>query len=265
MKFIFPVGRTFSGTSQSGQAGLVILLLTVAVLTIGISVASRTSTDVKLSRQEEESNRAFNAAESQIEELLSQDLSTLPATGSENLETDNLSLNYSIDQIRILETRIPEGKEAQVDVTGSNGNGIQIQWSKERNCDEDMASLLVMTFSRDAVSGQVSARSTGYSLCDRADGLTTVTALPAGNPFAAQVTHPLQANDLFVLIHSVYNDTQVRVEGQGWTLPVQYYKVRSVAQNSLGGESRAVEVNRTKPAIPSVFSYVLTSGTSITK
>ncbi len=257
---------THSSTpSQSGQAGLIILLLTVAVLTVGISVASRTTTDVKLSRQEEESNRVFNEAESQIEEILSQDLSTFPAAGSQSpAPGETVATNYTIEELRILETQLFEGGSAQVDVTGATlGNNLRIRWSREQACGQNPASLLVMTFSRDS-SGQVISRSRGYRICDRGDNFLTATLL-SGQTYRGEVTHPLQADDQYVRIKTLYNDTSLRVEGIGWTLPIQYYKIRSVAQSTTGNESRAVEVNRTKPSAPSVFDFVLFSGSSITK
>ena len=252
---------------ESGQAGLIILLLTVAVLTVGISVASRTTTDVKLSRQEEESNRVFNAAESQIEDLLSQDLGALPPASSAPAPPgETVATNYTIEELRVLETQLFEGGTAQVDVTGATGaNPLIIRWSRE-NCAQDAASLLVMTFSRDPVSGLITSRNNGYRICDRSDNFTSVTSPATVAPYQAQVSHPIQANDVFVRIKTLYNDTHVRVEGGGgWILPVQYYKVRSVAQNESGNETRAIEVNRTKPSAPSIFDFVIFSGESVTK
>lgn len=54
-----------------GQVIIVILLILVVVLTVGLSIATRTVTDIKLSQQTELSQRAFNAAEAGIESVLS--------------------------------------------------------------------------------------------------------------------------------------------------------------------------------------------------
>lgn len=53
-----------------GQMILVILLVMAVGLTIGLSVASRSITDVNFSTKIEDSSRAFSAAESGIEEAL---------------------------------------------------------------------------------------------------------------------------------------------------------------------------------------------------
>lgn len=55
---------------SSGQALLLILLIMSVALTVVLSVASRSITEVKISSTEEDSLRAFNAAEAGVEEAL---------------------------------------------------------------------------------------------------------------------------------------------------------------------------------------------------
>lgn len=55
---------------NSGQALLVILLIMAVALTIGLSITSRSITDIKISELSEEGARAFSAAEAGIEEAL---------------------------------------------------------------------------------------------------------------------------------------------------------------------------------------------------
>ncbi|MGB9585898.1 MAG: hypothetical protein ACPL7A_00585, partial [Anaerolineales bacterium] len=55
---------------NSGQALLIILLVMAVGLTIGLAVISRSVTDIRISRQEEESARMFSVAEAGIEEAL---------------------------------------------------------------------------------------------------------------------------------------------------------------------------------------------------
>ncbi|MDP3888665.1 MAG: hypothetical protein Q8Q24_01330 [bacterium] len=57
-------------TSQSGQALLIILLIAAVSLTIGLSITSRSITDIRISQRTEESARAYSAAEAGIEEAL---------------------------------------------------------------------------------------------------------------------------------------------------------------------------------------------------
>lgn len=55
---------------ENGQALLIMVLVMAVALTIGLAVISRSITDIKISRQEEQSARVFSAAEAGIEEAL---------------------------------------------------------------------------------------------------------------------------------------------------------------------------------------------------
>jgi len=55
---------------QSGQALIIILLIMAVGLTMGLSVISRSTSDIKISEQEEEAARAFSIAELGIEQAL---------------------------------------------------------------------------------------------------------------------------------------------------------------------------------------------------
>lgn len=251
--------------SQSGQAGLVVLLLTVILLTIGISVASRSTSDLAISRQEEESNRALNGAEAGIENALTQDLNFQGNSYSGSVNVDSgVSVNYTIDKVNSLETRLFKGVSAQVDVTGAtNGQSIYIRWAKEIDCSQGVASLLVTVFNQ--TGSNVHARNYAYRPCNSPnDGFTQINTDPAGELFR-QATLSLKTGDLFVRIKPIIKDTYIQVQGNGWNLPVQYFRVKSVADSNLGDEVRAVQVNRTNPVAPSIFDFVMYSGTSIVK
>ncbi|MBI2590676.1 MAG: hypothetical protein HYW33_02220 [Candidatus Blackburnbacteria bacterium] len=57
-------------SASAGQALLIILLVMAVVLTIALSVASRSITDITVSQKEEESARAFSAAEAGVEQAI---------------------------------------------------------------------------------------------------------------------------------------------------------------------------------------------------
>lgn len=65
MKFILPLFK-----SENGQTVLVILLVMSVILTIGLSAASRSVTDIKISQQSQEAARAFWAAQAGLEEAM---------------------------------------------------------------------------------------------------------------------------------------------------------------------------------------------------
>lgn len=57
-------------SAQSGQALLIVLLVMAVVLTIALSIVSRSVTDVTVTQKEEEAARAYSAAEAGIEKTL---------------------------------------------------------------------------------------------------------------------------------------------------------------------------------------------------
>lgn len=66
----------------SGQALLMVLLSIGVIITIALSVASRSISDISVTTQDEESLRAFSAAEAGVEDSLKQTTATLPSSGT---------------------------------------------------------------------------------------------------------------------------------------------------------------------------------------
>ncbi|CAN5157583.1 hypothetical protein BH11PAT1_BH11PAT1_3120 [soil metagenome] len=59
-----------SSTAQKGQVLLIVVLVMVVALTIGLSVATRSITNLRTTTEEDNSQRAFSAAEAGIEQAL---------------------------------------------------------------------------------------------------------------------------------------------------------------------------------------------------
>ena len=87
---------------EAGQAGLIVMLVMVVLLTLGVSIATRSTQDVTQSRQEEETSRVFDAAEAGIEEALAGALGTITGTSLSGLHSD-LSATYSVEEVSNLE------------------------------------------------------------------------------------------------------------------------------------------------------------------
>ena len=253
--------------AQSGQIGVIILLIMVVMLTIGISIASQTSQDLFLAQQQVESTRVFNAAEAGIEQALSSnlDFEGSSLTGElDNFASTNVDVSYTINKENQLESRLFEMVGVKVDVTGFfPGNTVDIRWSKESNCgSEDVASLIVTAFVQSPDGAR--AYQSGFAGCNRGDGFTTASTVNL-NGYRRRVVMIIPDNTQFLRITPLYNDTHVRIAGGNWTLPVQSFKVRSEAENTLGDEFRAVEVSRTLDSSPSILDYAVFSGEGIVK
>lgn len=247
---------------QSGQVGVITLLIMAVLLTIGLSTAVNTSQDVELSRQEAESARVFNAAESGVEKALQE---YVPGDGAQSGSLDSISdvgVDYFVTELNSLETRLFEGLSVAIDVTGNGGSPLEIEWSREDDCGtQDPASLLAAVFSDDG-SGGTMVRYEPIGACDRGDKFETASTINQDG-YRRRYELALAPDDLFVRLRPLYNDTHLRITGQG--LPTQGIRIRSEAENQLGSETRAVEVTQSLPTAPSVMDYALVSGTNIVK
>jgi len=246
----------------------VIILIMMVLLTFGISLASRSTDEVALSQQEEESNRVFNAAEAGIEKALSTDLSFV---GNELRPTPTLIPNtnavvdYAITKNQRLQTRLLEGTTAMVklkDATTALPATVNIDWSRDSDCSAATkpASLIVSVYS---ISGGITAvRHLPFGACNRNDDIAIAGNGSSGYFRRAVVS--TQASDDYMRIKAVYNDTDVLVAASS-NLPVQAYQIRSEAKSQAGNETRTIQVVRTLPVSPSIFDYVVYSGTTLTK
>lgn len=245
---------------QSGQIAIVILLIMVVLLTVGLSLASRTTQEVFLSQQEAESTRVFNAAESGIENALSQDFSGISVeTPLTDIGIDNVSVNTIIFPQDVLETQITEGSTVHLDLAGlPAGAPITIEWSKELNCNLS-ASIITSTYYDVAGITKVEHEAFGpNSPCPPPRDLDDFETSSFGfSGYAYRYTVNIPANALYMRIKAVYNDTPLRVTGAGAS---QFFVIRSEADNDLGDENRAIEVGRSLSTGPSFMDYAVYSG-----
>ncbi|MCB9813651.1 MAG: hypothetical protein H6772_04565 [Pseudomonadales bacterium] len=251
--------------NQQGQIAIVILLIMVVLLTIGLSLASRTTQEVFLSQQEAESTRVFNAAESGVEDALSQDFSAMSGTQNlPNVGIDNVTTNTTIIPQGVIETQITEGTSVHLDLTGiAGGSPITIEWSKNSDCDNS-ASLIATTYYDDAGETKVVHDPFGPELpCTSprdVDDFTREPSVDAVYKYKHTLNLPtgIGVTPLFMRIKAVYADTPLRVTGAEATN--QYFIIRAEANNDLGDESRTIEVGRGLSTAPSFMDYALYSG-----
>jgi Tfp pilus assembly protein PilX len=249
--------------NQSGQIAIVILLIMVVLLTVGLSLASRTTQEVFLSQQEAESTRVFNAAESGIEDALSQDFSAISAeTTLADIGVADVTTTTKITPQGVLETQITEGSTVHLDLSANfGGNTIGIEWSRVSGCDSS-ASIIASTYYDDSGTTKAVHEAFGpASPCTGSrdtDDFTQVAVDSGSDGYIYRETITLPANPLFMRIKTVYNDTPLRVTGA--EASNQFFVIRAEADNDLGDENRAIEVGRGLSTAPSFMDYSVYSG-----
>lgn len=245
--------RQMNQRKETGQIGMVVLLIMSGLLTVGVSAVNRSTSDLRITRQEAESSAVFNAAEAGIEMALSDvaDGSFSP-TGdlSSEFVDQGIEVNYVISAEANFDMRILEGETVSLDTTGGGTNSININWAEETSC----SGIVVMLYNQSTNT----VRRIGYthSSCG---GIQNFISSAGG------VSVPLSNGDNLVRIRAVGGDVTVQVSGAGWSLPQQYFKITSTASRTESGETKVVEVRKSLPAAPSILDYALFSGTTITK
>lgn len=244
---------------QSGQVAVVVLLIMVVLLTIGLSLATRTTQELFLSDQQAESTRVFNAAESGIEQALSE-----VQVGTGTLTIDGVDITYNVSGSSTLDTRVSEGASVHIDLTGYSNN-VEFEWASEGNCSE-RASLVATIFYDDAGTTRTKVIPFRPACSAHSDNFFNAIAL-GGNPYYHRYTiaaADLPANSLFMRVKPVYADTDLKISG-GIGFPTQYHVISSTASYTEGDEERNIEVSRTLPAGPAYMDYALYSGGGITQ
>lgn len=246
---------------QSGQIAVIVLLLMVVMLTIGLSLASRTTEELFLSNQGSDSARVFNAAESGVEEALSTNIESISGNiTSTPMTIGGADVQYTVTPDSVIETKLQEGQSLLVNVNKNSGN-IRINWwdksSGYSNCGtDDPASLIIASYYDDG--GVTKVRFHPVGQCG--DGYMGVSSSGYDN---YRYRYLLNLGDLanlttkFIRIKAVYNDTTIRVQGEAFNLPAQFHTIRSTATNNQGDETRVVEVKRTLSTAPSFMEFAL--------
>lgn len=233
---------------NSGQVTLLVLLVMVVLLTVGLAVVSRSVTDIRISKETEESARAFSAAEAGIEEALKHDLATLIWT-DESISVGDLEAKVTVTETNSFETKIEQGETAEVNLKDYSGN-IEVSWRGK-----------VLELTLIYQDGDYKIIRDVYNLtaenCDDidADNFTNTFTVPASLPADSEKA---------LRVRPICAEATVTVSGVGNPLPEQSYKIRSEVVGP-GKQVRTVEVTKSLPILPPIFDYVLFSGGTLVK
>lgn len=257
--------------TQSGVIAVVVLLIMVVILTIGISIATRSSEEGMMTVQQEESAQVFNAAETGIERALSGltnyeqgkiDIAALQLGSWVESNTNDALGQYQISTQNTLDILLNQGHSIEIPVNGASGN-ITINWA-ETTCDSSAALLIAVT------SFDGSDYSTRYVPIDPcASRQNSHHFLTNSGPGTAPKNYrfdlALTSDDTLVSIKALYDDTDIVVSGAGISNTVQYRIIAAAKNIEAGQEAKAINVNRSLPAAPAFMDFALVSGNSISK
>lgn len=247
---------------RHGQVGLMLLVVMGIVISLVLSVASRSLSDISLSRQERENSSTFSLAESGVEQALSS-----LAEGSyeiSDVSTGQITGNYTIARTNSFDMYVKEGETAQIDLSGSPSN-ISVSWVKTGEnpgtCTEGSgtapAAIEVVLINAANQATRSYYNASGCNLTG-VNGFANASAGTGGFGSAQAI---VAGANVLMRIKPIYNGTTVNVTGTNLTS--QLYLIQSEAS---GGDARTdIEVKRTLDAAGSIFDYALFSGTTIIK
>lgn len=283
--------------NNKGQILVVVMLILIVVAMIVLGVASRSITNVKVANTQENSARAFAAAEAGVEEAVQKIKNGDTSAGSGPLQNQS-SYAYSITTVGnssadyLSSTQLAKDTDVfqvllarnTTDATPNEGYpagvGMVVMWGNPGDTTTAMEATLI---TYNAATG---VWSTATNIADPAAALPgrAPSTLAIGGSFTstnnnigtsrmfAHTTTVSMGNTgvpVFLRIRLLYNATPqyVGVEPQqnlGSILPQQGYKITSTGTLP-DGTTRKVQVYESFPALPGIFDYTLFSGGDLAK
>lgn len=271
---------------QSGQALLIILLVMAVGLTIVLSIVSRTVTDIRVSREQEESARAFSVAEAGIEESLRAGFAK--DVTLEGITAKVIEIGQGGGSEFVFEEPVDQGDTQTVWLVehysdgnldpgiSYGGSWIEICWGNEATIG-DTTPALEATIVYEEWDGFKVFRAT----FDPNSGRTLINKFGSTNPGSCSVTvdgqtftfpfkariEPLPVCILYALRLKLLYNTEAQALGikGDVSLPTQGKCYESTATVVESGITRKVRQCQSYPAPPAIFDYVLFSGGGLTK
>ncbi|KKU88011.1 MAG: hypothetical protein UY16_C0015G0049 [Candidatus Gottesmanbacteria bacterium GW2011_GWA2_47_9] len=270
--------------SQSGQIVLISLLILTIATTIALSLIGRTTTDLTISTQIEESSRAFSAAEAGIEEALKSGT----GTGGAQVLTPGTTYNVAVASVGgaagvyQFAQKTTRGVTETLWLVSHNADGTLIETPTYTNATVDLcwssetttpAAAVTILFKR---AGVYYAAKGGYDsdAARRAvNKFSSVTALSDGCNNTAMYRQLLTFSDfginpasdtlLMLRVRPVYSDTQIAVNAPA-VLPYQGNRFESTGSTATGVSRKVVVYQQYRSASSSIYNAAVYSQSALT-
>ena len=269
---------------QRGQIALIALLVLTIATTVGLSLIARTTTDVSVTTNIEESSRAFSAAEAGIEETLKSGVAsagTLDPTLGISYSVATASVTGSVGNPLVFPQKTPNENTETVWLVNHNADGainesptyvqptIDVCWSSETITPAIVVSVLYKTNggsyqvakaaydpnSDRRVVNNFSAPAALTGGC----GPNTNTTYKSTILFSGFVPSINSATDTLIAlrIRPVYSGAQIAI-APAQDLPNQGTRIQSVGTTA-SGVNRKIIVYQQYRASDSIFDYAVYS------
>lgn len=263
---------------KGGYIVVVVLLLSAVLLMLGLSMAARTTEEVFLTSQEQDSARVFNAAESGAEEALykletgeATVTTSAPTNISVTSELNDSNINVTGELLSTLDNYVlNEGATLTIPY---NGQAPVLKWNNGEDCNQGQGALLITLYHKPNNSSPFEAYHVGLKKktpssesCWSDFTATQELAYNADTTLDGSLFGSVTlSNDDFFRVTALYNNVTFSSITNGG-----FQKIVSTANDrndgaGQGSETRTVEIIRSHPGYAGIFDYALFSGGNIVK
>lgn len=278
---------------QNGQILLIVVLTMIVALTVGLSIAARVVTELKLSKQNEESQRAFQAAESGVAQAVLNSNPTyqftVPDLGNNSAVTTVKDADIGSVIVMNNGQEVDQASGADVWLSDYSPNpaalflnpmgggspvaitlywGTTIQSSCASSGGESVAPAIEVVLLKGTVANPTIAKNIyEVSGCTRITGAIAGTTVGGpytfnGVTFRNSVSLKFNGSDvtsgLIMKVIPIFNSSIVRLQASGVTFPAQGSLI--TATGSSGDTVRKVVYFQSYPQMPlEIFPYSLIS------
>lgn len=167
---------------QTGQVAIILLLIIVVSLAVGLSVASRSLTEITNASKTEDSSRAYFAAEAGIEKALSQG-TTGAITGFENQATANVLSRGNIPAANQALEYPAQPKEQTAQVWLADPGNLTVPYYSQSELDIYFGNLGVATTDTPALNANLVYKNSDGSYGEKRYFIDPITSRRASNGF----------------------------------------------------------------------------------
>jgi len=276
-------------SKNSGQTLLIIVLITAVILTVGLAITTYSITDIKISQQEEESARAFAAAEAGIEESLKIGSATNATVGNITAQVSEIiqggTKDFDFGGLKFESGELTNvwliGHTADKSLDPSQkfgGSQIKICWGDSNMISDNNPPALEASLIYKNLSGVYEfiragfdpkgGRTKGFENVDSSSGTNCGNLAFAKDIDLTSKTFALPdgATPYLLRLKLLYNsDTQPLAVSADSNLPNQGKCFDSSATITSSNITRKIRQCQFFDAPPAIFDYVLFSNGSLTK
>lgn len=251
----------------------------IVALTVGLTIVSRTVTELKLARQNEESQKALQAAEAGIEQTSKSQL-TAEGTFNNNanytttVQNDSdtqvlLNNGQEVDQATGTDVWLSDHTDYSSPMGHSSPVTVTVEWgtSDQNTCGTTGGSAVLPALEVLVLQGSVTSPTLKKyvfepSICNRIPGSTKITAASnspiKGTQFSYAAALSPITDGLIMKVIPIYSSGDIGVSSSGEKFPAQGSIIESTG--SSGDAVRKVVYYQSYPQLPvEVFQYSILS------